>query len=210
MCPECREKIMPVQEPVCNVCGLPQMLPGICDRCQESMPAYHHLRAWAVFEGPIRQVLHRLKYRRNLSLGDTLAQAMAQDVRKLNWPIDIVVPIPLSDKRRKERGYNQVALVAMPLADSLKWLYKPQALKRVRETRSQVGLSLEERRVNVTNAFQADAGLVRDKSVLLMDDVATTGATLSAAASALSVAGAKKVYALTLARALPHHSLHMV
>jgi len=135
---------------------------------------------------------------------------MAQDVRKLNWPIDIVVPIPLSDKRRKERGYNQVALVAMPLADSLKWLYKPQALKRVRETRSQVGLSLEERRVNVTNAFQADAGLVRDKSVLLMDDVATTGATLSAAASALSVAGAKKVYALTLARALPHHSLHMV
>jgi len=135
---------------------------------------------------------------------------MAQDVRKLNWPIDIVVPIPLSDKRRKERGYNQVALVAMPLADSLKWLYKPQALKRVRETRSQVGLSLEERRVNVTNAYQADAGLVRDKSVLLMDDVATTGATLSAAASALSVAGAKKVYALTLARALPHHSLHMV
>jgi ComF family protein len=201
---------MPVREPVCDVCGLPQRLPGICDRCQESKPAFHQLRAWAVFDGPIRQVLHSLKYRRNLSLGDTLAQAMAQDIGKLNWSIDIVVPIPLSDKRRRERGYNQVALVAMPLADILKWMYKPQALKRIRETQSQVGLSLEERRVNVTNAFQADTRLVSDKSVLLMDDVATTGATLSAAASALTVAGAKKVYALTLARALPHHSLNMV
>jgi ComF family protein len=174
------------------------------------MPAYHQLRAWAVFDGPLRPILHKLKYRRNLSLGDTLAKAMAHDVMELNWPIDLVVPIPLGDKRRRERGYNQVALVAMPLAASLKWPYIPQALKRIRETRSQVGLSLEERRVNITNAFAADAKLVRDRSVLLMDDVATTGATLSAAASALSVAGAKKVYALTLARALPHHNLRMV
>jgi ComF family protein len=201
---------MPVQEPVCQVCGLPQNNPGICDRCQEAMPAYHQLRAWAVFDGPLRAILHKLKYRRNLSLGDTLAQAMVHDVMKLNWSIDLVVPIPLGEKRRRERGYNQVALVAMPLAASLKWQYAPRALKRIRETRSQVGLSYEERRENTTNAFASDARLVGDRTVLLMDDVATTGATLSAAASALSAAGARKIYALTLARALPKHGLRVV
>jgi ComF family protein len=135
---------------------------------------------------------------------------MVQDVMKLDWPIDLVVPIPLGKKRRRERGYNQVALVAMPLAASLEWPYVPQALKRTRDTRSQVGLSYEERRENITNAFVADARLVRDRAVLLMDDVATTGATLSAAASALNAAGARKIFALTLARALPHHGLRMV
>ena len=174
------------------------------------MPAYHQLRSWAVFDGPIRSMLHKMKYRRNMSLGDTLAQAMTQEVMRMNWPVDSVVPIPLGEKRRKERGYNQVALLAIPLATNLNWIYAPQALKRVRETRPQVGLSSEERFDNMLHAFWADERLVRDKSVLVMDDVTTTGATISAAASALSTAGARRVYALTLARALPHHGMRIV
>jgi len=98
----------------------------------------------------------------------------------------------------------------MPLAANLKWNYAPQALKRVRETRSQVGLSSDERFDNIRQAFRADERLVRDKSVLVMDDVVTTGATLSAAANALSAACIRRVYALTLARALPHHGLKIV
>ena len=210
LCPDCRTHILPVQEPVCDVCCLPQPAPGICVRCKEIQPAYYKLHAWAIFEGPMRSVLHELKYRRNLSLGDTLAQAMSREVKRLGWPIDLVLPIPLGTKRRRERGYNQVGLVAMPLAYTMGWRYEPQALKRIRETRSQVGLSVEERRENVKGVFLADPRLIKNKIILLMDDVATTGATLASASNELVRAGSGKVYALTLARALPHQHLQII
>jgi len=168
------------------------------------------MRSWLVFEGPIRHALHKLKYRRNVALGDALAQHLAEYVGTLGWPADLVVPVPLGKKRAKERGYNQVGLVAMPLAAVNRWRYAPRALARSRETRSQVGLTAAERRENVSGAFQAEAALVSGRTVLLMDDVATTGATLSACAAALLDAGARSVYALTLARALPHHGLKIV
>jgi ComF family protein len=168
------------------------------------------MRSWLVFEGPIRSALHTLKYRRNMGLGDSLARQMASHVRAWDWPIDVVVPVPLGRKRMQERGYNQVGLVAMPLAALNGWKYAPRALARARETRSQVGLSAEERRENVTDAFRASPAQVSSQVVLLMDDVATTGATLSSCAAALLDAGARQVYALTLARALPHHGLKIV
>ena len=197
-------------EPVCRNCGLPLSHPGQCSGCKEFVPPYTMMRSWLVFEGPIRHALHKLKYRRNLALGDALAQHLAEYVGTLGWPVDLVVPVPLGKKRAKERGYNQVGLVAMPLAAVNRWRYAPRALARSRETRSQVGLTAAERRENVSGAFQAEAALVSGRTVLLMDDVATTGATLSACAAALLDAGARSVYALTLARALPHHGLKIV
>jgi predicted amidophosphoribosyltransferase len=74
------------------------------------------LRSWSIFEGPIRNALHKLKYRRNLALGEALALQLAGYVRSLNWPVELVVPVPLSRQRMRERGYNQVGLVALPLA----------------------------------------------------------------------------------------------
>ena len=166
------------------------------------------MRSWLIFEGPIRHALHKLKYRRNVALGDTLAHYLAEFVGKLGWQVDMVVPVPLGKNRMKERGYNQVGLVAQPLAAVNGWNYGPRALIRSRETKSQVGLTFEERKENVSGAFQAEAKLVSGGTVLLMDDVATTGATLSACASSLLDAGAKSIFALTLARALPHHGLN--
>ncbi|MFA5874514.1 MAG: phosphoribosyltransferase family protein [Anaerolineales bacterium] len=154
--------------------------------------------------------MHKLKYRRNVALGDALAQPFAEYVGTLGWPVDLVIPVPLGKERMKERGYNQVGLVAMPLAAVNHWRYAPRALARSRETRSQVGLTAAERKENVSGAFRADAALVSGATVLLMDDVATTGATLSACATALLDAGVRTVYALTLARALPHHGLNNV
>jgi ComF family protein len=168
------------------------------------------MRSWLVFEGPIRHALHQLKYRRNVALGDALIQHLADYVGTLGWSVDLVVPVPLGKERMKERGYNQVGLVAMPLAAVNHWRYAPRALTRSRETRPQVGLSIAERKENVSGAFQADEALVSGTSVLLMDDVATTGATLSACADALLDAGARCIYALTLARALPHHGLNNI
>lgn len=145
-----------------------------------------------------------------MGLGDALAVPLADFADSLDWPLDVVVPIPLGKKRRQERGYNQVDLIARPFSLALGLDYKPAALKRHRETNSQVGLSAVERRVNMQNAFVANTSLVRGKTVLVMDDVSTTGSTLSSSADALYQSGAKDVFALTVARALPHHGLKQV
>jgi len=131
-------------------------------------------------------------------------------VRSLQWPVDIMIPVPLGKKRLKERGYNQVGLVARPLAYQIGLRYEPEALWKTRETRSQVGLNVTQRRDNVNNAYQANPDIVKRKSVLIMDDVATTGSTISACTEALLSAGAQEVYVLTIARALSHHSLDRV
>ena len=168
------------------------------------------MRSWAVFDSPIQNGLHTMKYRRNIGLGEAIALQMSDFVRSLNWQLDVLIPVPLGKKRLKERGYNQVALVARPLAYQLNLRYEPDALWKTRETRSQVGLTISQRSENVQNAYQADSKVVKDKSVLIMDDVATTGSTISACTTALHSAGAQEVYVLTIARALPHHSLSRV
>jgi competence protein ComFC len=151
-----------------------------------------------------------MKYRGNLTFGEEIALQMADFVRSLGWPIEVVLPVPLGKKRLKERGYNQVGLVARPLAYQLGLRYEPAALQKTRETRTQVGLTASQRSENVQDAYQADTKVVKDKSILIMDDVATTGSTIIACTAALLSVGAQEVYVLTIARALPHHSLDRV
>ncbi len=207
-CDDCQAKVPTLAGTLCEKCGMPVAHSGLCDHCRANLPPFRALRAWAAFESPVRQALHKLKYRRDMGLGDALAVPIAMFADSLNWPFDLVVPVPLGRKRLQERGYNQVDLIARPLSLALGLNYRPAALKRKRETVSQVGLSAVERRDNMQNAFSADASVVRGKTVLVMDDVATTGSTLSSCTEALLQAGAKDVFALTVARALPHHGLH--
>lgn len=151
-----------------------------------------------------------MKYRGNIAFGEEVAMQMADFVRSLQWPVEIMIPVPLGKKRLKERGYNQVGLVAQPLAYELGLKYEPDALQKTRETRSQVGLTASQRSENVQDAYQAEAQVVKEKSVAIMDDVATTGSTIEACTAALRSAGAQEVYVLTIARALPHHGLNRV
>ena len=208
-CDECQQRVEILNGTLCDVCGLPQDTDGICDTCRVDRPHFHALRAWAIFEDPLRSALHKLKYRKDVALGDALAARMVHYVKRLNWTLDMIVPIPLGRQRYKERGYNQVGMIAKPLAMALDVEFAPKALMRCKETRTQVGLSKQERRKNVHGAFQAGIG-VRGKNILVLDDVSTTGSTLSSSAEALFSSGAKDVYALTVARALPHHSLRHV
>jgi ComF family protein len=207
-CVECQQRVQILNGTVCEVCGLPQDKSGICATCRADRPRFNALRAWTVFDGPVRNALHKLKYSRNFSMGDALAVQMTDFVKGLNWPIDVLIPIPLGRQRMKERGYNQAGMIAQSLAMNLDIEFAPKALMRRKETRSQVGLSKQERQKNVLGAFQA-AG-VSEKTVLVLDDVSTTGSTLSSSAEALFSSGAKDVYALTVARALPHHGLKHV
>jgi competence protein ComFC len=205
-CVDCQKHVHVLNGIVCDICGLPLDKAGECDSCRKDRPHFRALRAWAVFDNPVRSALHKLKYRRDMSMGDSLAAQMVAFVRELNWPIDMIIPIPLGKQRLKERGYNQVGMIARPLAMALNLQYEPDGLVRCKETRSQVGLTKAERRENVHSAFQAGVN-VSEKTILVMDDVSTTGSTLSSSAEALYSSGAKNVYALTVARALPHYGL---
>ncbi len=201
-CEKCQRNVERVPLPHCEICGDTVQNGHLCEDCAKTRPAFEALRSCFVFKQPVRAALHRLKYKQETSLGESLAWEMAHYFEELAWQIDLVVPIPLSDARRKERGYNQAEVLSQPLAAILAKTHQPAALRRVQHTRSQVGLGLAERRENVQNAFRAERQLAAGKIILLIDDVATTGSTLSSASSALLQAGARRVYCLTLARAV--------
>ena len=201
-CVGCQESVRLIQPPLCGRCGRRLNTSDLCIPCRRSDPPFTAVRSWADFHGPLRQAIHRLKYRRDISLGESLSRPLTGYLKSLAWEIDVIIPVPLGVARQKERGYNQAALIARPVALGTGRSYRPKALSRVRETKSQVGLSIEERRKNVGGAFKAERQRVVDKNVLLIDDVLTTGSTMEACAAALIEAGAAKVYGLTLARAL--------
>ncbi len=201
-CRACLEQVVLLPDQICPCCGNPQKSRQLCPTCRKVAPAYDAVRSWAEFQGPLREAMHRLKYRRDVGLGDALAQPLIEFFCQLGWEVNLILPVPLSQERLSQRGYNQAGLIARPLAYATGCPYQPGVLKRIRNTATQVGLSIEERRLNVAEAFIADPRCVNGSSVLIVDDVATTGATLDACARALKKAGARCVYGLTLARAI--------
>lgn len=209
-CPDCQERVPRINKPFCDKCGIPTKGTDICEKCRSNPPAYRMMRSWAVFDSPVQNALHTIKYRGNIGLGDMIAMQMTDYFHALQWPVQAIIPVPLGKNRLKERGYNQTALVARPLAHEVGMEYLPQALRKTRETRSQVGLTASQRQENVHNVYQADPEVVKRRSILLMDDVATTGSTISACTESLLLAGAHDVYVLTIARALSHHNLNRV
>lgn len=201
-CSVCQQKVVEIKPPVCIKCGEPINHEGLCRRCINSRPTYNKLRSYALFLEPLRNAIHRLKYKRDLGLGDIFSNYLYNLFQEFNWQIDIIIPVPLSKQRFAERGYNQSALLARPLAWGLNIRYDSKAISRNRDTLSQVGLNIIQRRENVKGAFTAIKHRVIDKNILLIDDVITSGATIEACSQALIEVGAKSVYGLTLARAV--------
>ncbi len=212
VCPDCKVSISFINQHFCQICGgTVKREMDCCDDCQFETPPYKAIRNLAHYEGVIRECLHALKYENNQPLGGFFSEQLITIILREGWQIDLITPVPLSSQRMHERGYNQSALIARPLAAHLSIRYNPFCLKRVRHTTSQVGLSLNERRRNVSGAFEAVTEIVAGKKVLLVDDVMTTGATLNACSEALTDAGAIGVYCLTIARftkRLPESNLH--
>ena len=200
ICRLCRYRWPRLPEPMCSRCGQPTLLTELaCRLCDGWGPELTRVRSAVWHEGGARDAVHQLKYEGWWRVTESLARAMTA-LEPLTGRL-VLVPVPLAARRLRDRGYNQSEHLARALGDLVSKPVRVAALKRVRETPTQTALTPEARLANVAGAFKASG--VHGSRVVLVDDVFTTGATLIAAAAALTQAGAAQVEAVTFARAKP-------
>jgi ComF family protein len=206
-CPACAETLRPAPEG-CARCGgaLPAGLPHqreggggrveTCAGCATHPPPYAAVRAPFAYQGALALAVHALKYRSRPELAQPLGLLFAAAERPA---AELICPIPLHPRRLRERGYDQAHLLSRELGRLCGLPIAPLLCRRI-ETRPQVGLDREGRRLNLAGAFVAEPA-AKGRSVCLVDDVWTTGSTAEAAAQALLAAGARRVEVRTLCRA---------
>jgi competence protein ComFC len=209
-CEECQATIYKLDQSICPKCGSFEPHNQLCSDCRTNSPVFEASRSWAKYAGPLRLAIHQLKYKNDLGLAEALSIYLIELFVKLNWPIDIITAVPLSLKRRAERGYNQANLLAKPIALACGVPFQPHVIDRARDTKSQVGLSAQQRRENVRDAFIARSSLVKGKAVLIVDDVFTTGSTIQSCSRAFLDAGASRVYGLTLAKSILEDDVQLI
>lgn len=166
---------------------------------REILP-FTEVAASSPHSGIVRDALHSLKYSNNPAIGALLGQRLAQLIATLNWPIDACLPVPIHRERQRKRRYNQSELLAQGLSSYHDIPVLADVLQRERDTQTQVGLTRTERIRNVAHAFRCTTRF-HGETLLLIDDVCTTGATLAACAEALLTSGAGALYAVTVTAA---------
>ena len=203
-CPGCLQEARLIPDPLCTVCGRPYP-DGTggdhpCGACMGERPAFDMARAPLAFEGVVREAIHLYKYRELRALKGYLGGFAEYGSRRWFRGATVAAAVPLHPRRLKARGFNQSLFLAKAASDALGIRLSVGSLARVRHTRPQVTLSPAEREQNVLGAFAVTDGTFAGESVLLVDDVYTTGATVNECARVLKKAGAASVFVLTVAR----------
>ncbi len=202
ICSDCVETLPALRQPSCRICASPGVS-GTCFWCRERHPAMDGTRSPYLYvrESPIHRAITALKYGSQRTIAPELAGLLARYQRRSRTSYDVIIPVPSHRSRVRQRGYSQAVLIAETLGPILGIPVAIDVLERIRDAPSQLDTDTRrERWNNVLNGFQASGDLT-DKSVLLVDDLITTGSTASACASALKRAGAERVVALSVARA---------
>lgn len=203
---ECRDSIPFICGPACARCSSPvghHARTGGCPHCTRKNFAFTGAAAAGRYDGLLRELVLQLKYGHRPVLAEPLGVLMAACVRKsgVGTGVDFIAPVPLHRQKFRERGFNQAELLARRVASRLHLVLRNNVLLRMKDTQAQTGLDRSARRKNVEKAFAVRNGVdIRGARILLVDDVMTTGSTLSECAAALKRAGASEVKVLVAAR----------
>lgn len=224
ICPDCLAQIHAISCEVCAICGesiatpyalgaQPEKL--LCGACRQDEPPFTKAVAYGSYNGNLRELIHLLKYEQVKPVAQVLGAMLAEAIERIEDALPaegvVVVPVPLHKNKRRQRAFNQAEMIARAALDLLKkkdaavqtWILNKKALERCRATQSQIGLTRAQRRENMRGAFAAaHPKAVQNRTVLLIDDVVTTGTTVAECARILRKAGASKVYVASVARTL--------
>ncbi len=209
ICPDCFSEIHWIGPPFCSICGTPfiseedKLHP--CGRCLTKGRYFTTARALGVYDGSLQEAIHRWKYEGKTTLTPLFGRWMTEGLNRYWDPtlFDLLMSVPLHPQRLRERGFNQALLLVEELSRRTGIPYRKRGLRKVRPTTPQVNLSGAEREKAVRRSFHVmRKEEVEGKSILLVDDVYTTGATVNECSKVLLAAGAKRVDVLTLAHAL--------
>ena len=199
LCTDCESYLPPLQKPYCILCASPRV-PQLCESCRRVAPAFDSVRAPYEFLGSVRNIVHDLKYRNVRIAGPYGARLLAAYLERNPYPVDAYCPVPLHPRRERSRGFNQSELIARELSVLTGIPMDTTALRRTRNTPPQVSMdSADDRQSNIEDAFECTTD-VPGRRYMLIDDVITTGSTMSACADALKDAGAANVWGLAFAR----------
>lgn len=199
ICSDCWQSVSPYECPMCQRCGKPLVsdVSMTCRECLEDAPAFSYARSFGLYEGVLKKAISLLKF-----YGiKRLSKPLSDIILHIEIPrVDAVIPVPLHEKRLRQREFNQSALLAKNIAKNLGIEVLVNCLVKVRDTMPQVGLRSQDRRKNIKHAFDIkQEELVKGKNVILIDDVVTTGATVRECSRVLKKAGAENIYVITLA-----------
>ena len=199
LCNNCLDYLPVPKSPLCLKCGRPVKKTGFCRYCTEKT-YIDHGRAFMLFIPPADKIIHHFKYRKKTSYSKFLGRAMANLIHTDHYlkKAEMIVPVPLFWWKYLRRGYNQAALLADAICSENGLVIK-DIIKRTRNTRSQTRLTDNDRRKNILNAFMIKNNCIKEKRIILIDDVMTTGVTINECAKVLKQAGAGKVYSCVAA-----------
>ncbi|OHA00686.1 MAG: hypothetical protein A3C07_00495 [Candidatus Sungbacteria bacterium RIFCSPHIGHO2_02_FULL_47_11] len=208
LCARCKTDLRWIP-PTCFVCGAfrppRKRVPAgrTCSLCQKKTHIYAFLSPFSYAQDLVREQLHSFKYNRVRSLDAIFAQLLREylDIYNINLPKnEVIIPIPLHKSRERTRGFNQSERIARRLQEIFPIEFRSDILQKIKPTKPQIELTASERRQNVIGTFAVNhPEVIKNKTVILLDDVKTTGATLEEAARVLKDAGAKKIWAITIA-----------
>jgi ComF family protein len=199
LCPACVASLPHLTPERCPLCALPTPGAAVCGPCLKQAPHFDATQAVFRYEFPVDRLIQSLKYAHRLAGADFLGRELAQ--LQVPFHPDLILPVPLAPARLAERGFNQALELARPLARTLDVPLEISRVHRRRDTAPQASLPWKERKQNIRHAFECELDLT-GKTVLVVDDVMTTGATLDELARTLKAHGAARVENFVMARAL--------
>ena len=195
---DCGAQLKVVRQPYCYQCGKPVDSPEqeYCPDCLKGHHSYTQGCAMLLYEGKVKEAIHKIKYNNKREYLETFAELLARygENKIALWQPEVLIPIPMYPKKQKVRGYNQAEILARVIGKKLGIPVMPEMLVRNKKTLPQKDLSVSERLKNLSGAFAAGEIPEGIRSVILVDDIYTTGSTIEACARALRASGISRIY----------------